>query len=79
MCLAVPSKIISIQDSLAEVEMAGVVQTVGLDLVPEAKINDYVLVHAGYAIQRMDEAEAQENLRLLDELLGEDDAPRATS
>ncbi len=69
MCLAVPSKIISIQDNLAEVEMAGVVQTVGLDLVPEAKINDYVLVHAGFAIQVINEEEALKTLGLFKELM----------
>ena len=69
MCLAVPAKIISINENAAQVEMAGVVRTVGLDLVPGAKVNDYVLVHAGFAIQVVDEVEAQETLRMLKEII----------
>ncbi len=79
MCLAVPGKLVRIEGDVGFVEFQGAERRIGLMLLPEARVGDYVLVHAGYAIQRMDEVEAQENLRLLDELLGEDDAPRATS
>ena len=48
-------------------------------LLPDARVGDYILVHAGYAIQRMDEAEAQENLRLLDELLSDDPELKAAT
>lgn len=69
MCVAVPAKIISIENNLGEVEMAGVKRTIGLDLLPQAKINDYVLVHAGFAIQLVDEEEALETLELFREIM----------
>ncbi len=69
MCLAVPAKIVSVNDGLAEVEMAGVMRSVGLDLVPEAKVGDYVLVHAGFAIQVVDEEEALKTLDLFKEIM----------
>ncbi len=69
MCLAIPGKIVSIEDNLAEVEIAGVIRRVSLDLAPEAKLNDYVLVHAGFAIQVIDEKEALKTLELFKELM----------
>ncbi|MCI6099677.1 MAG: HypC/HybG/HupF family hydrogenase formation chaperone [Selenomonas sp.] len=73
MCLAVPAKILSIQDALAKVELSGVTKDVSLMLLPEAKPSDYVLVHAGFAMQIVDEKEAEETYALLDEMNG---APR---
>ena len=73
MCLAVPAKILSIQDALAKVELSGVTKDVSLMLLPEAKLGDYVLVHAGFAMQIVDEKEAEETYALLDEMNG---APR---
>ena len=73
MCLAVPAKILSIQDALAKVELSGVTKDVSLMLLPEAKVGDYVLVHAGLAMQIVDEKEAEETYALLDEMNG---APR---
>ena len=73
MCLAVPAKILSIQDALAKVELSGVTKDVSLMLLPEAKVSDYVLVHAGFAMQIVDEKEAEETYALLDEMNG---APR---
>lgn len=69
MCLAVPAKIVSIDGNLAEVEIAGVVRKAGLDLVPEARLGDYVLVHAGFAIQVIDEEEAGKTLELFKEIM----------
>ncbi len=69
MCLAVPGKIINRSEFAAEVELAGVVREVSLELVPEAQVGDYVLVHAGFAIQLIDEEEAQKTLELFKELL----------
>lgn len=69
MCLAVPTKIISIDDNIALVELGGVLRTVSLDLVPEAKIDDYVLVHAGFAIQIVDEEEALKTLEMFREII----------
>lgn len=78
MCLAIPALIRSIEGYQAEVEIGGVERVVSLQLVPEAKIGDYVLIHTGYAISVIDEEEAQETLRLLAELAGTypDEIPR---
>jgi hydrogenase expression/formation protein HypC len=77
MCLAVPGKLVRIDGDIGFVEFQGAERRIGLMLLPEARVGDYVLVHAGYAIQRMDEAEALENLRLLDELLRDDPTLKA--
>ena len=68
MCLAVPVKIISIDGDAAETEIAGVKRRVSIALTPEAKVGDYVLLHTGYAIGVIDEAEAEETLKLLEEI-----------
>lgn len=70
MCLAIPGKIKSInEDKVAEVNFDGVIRTASLDMLPKAKIGDYVLVHAGFAIEVVDENEAQKTLDLLKELI----------
>lgn len=51
------------------VEFGGVRKEIGLQLVPDAKVGDYVLLHAGFAIEKLDEGEARETLRLLEELI----------
>lgn len=73
MCLAIPVQIKSIEGSEAEVEFGGITQKISVFLTPEARIGDYVLLHAGYAISVLDEEEAQETLRIFEEiaLLGE--------
>jgi hydrogenase expression/formation protein HypC len=68
MCLAVPLRIVAIAGDLATVEMGGVMRQVSLVLTPEAQEGDYVLVHTGFAINVLDEAEARETLALLAEL-----------
>jgi hydrogenase expression/formation protein HypC len=69
MCLAIPAKVLSIKDETAQVDFGnGVLREVSVMLV-EARMGDYVLVHAGYAIQVLDEKEAEETLRLWDEIL----------
>ena len=68
MCLAVPVRIVSIDRDEAETEIAGVRRRVSIALTPEAKVGDYVLLHTGYAIGVLDEAEAEETLRLLEEI-----------
>lgn len=68
MCLAIPAKIESIdEDRTARVSVLGVTRVVALDLVPRAQSGDYVLVHAGYAIEIVDEQMAQETLDLIAE------------
>lgn len=68
MCLAIPARIKSIQGEMAEVELGGVARRVSLVFTPEARVGDYVIVHTGYAISVLDEEEAQESLRLWEEL-----------
>jgi hydrogenase expression/formation protein HypC len=68
MCLAVPVKIVSIDGDEAETEIAGVRRRVSIALTPEAKVGDYVLLHTGYAIGVIDEVEAEETLKLLEEI-----------
>lgn len=72
MCLAVPARILEIDESLplsmGKVDFGGIVREVCLAYVPEARVGDYVIVHAGFAISLIDEAEAQETLRLLTQL-----------
>jgi len=69
MCLAVPARVVKIgDDQMATVELAGVKRQVALDLVPDTKVGDYVIVHVGFALQRLDEVEARKTLSLLDEL-----------
>lgn len=68
MCLAVPGKIIDRQDMLATIEMSGITRKVSLMLLPEAQIGDFVLIHAGFAVQAIDEEEAQKTLALFKEL-----------
>jgi len=68
MCLAIPVRIVSIDGDEAETEIAGVRRRVSIALTPEAKMGDYVLLHTGYAIGVIDEAEAEETLKLLEEI-----------
>ena len=68
MCLAVPVKIVFIDGDEAETEIAGVRRRVSIALTPEAKVGNYVLLHTGYAIGVIDEAEAEETLKLLEEI-----------
>jgi hydrogenase expression/formation protein HypC len=72
MCIAFPGKILSIgENGLAVVDIGGVRREVCIDLLAdEVESGDYVISHAGYAIQRIDEATARENLTLLQEILG---------
>ena len=73
MCLAFPAKVIEIKDSLAKVELSGVTRDVSLMLLPETKVGDHVLVHAGFAMQIVQQKEVDEMLALFDEMNG---APR---
>jgi hydrogenase expression/formation protein HypC len=68
MCLAVPSKIVKIEDNMGIIDVEGVRKEVSLLLIEDPRVGDYVIVHAGFAIQKIDEAEASESLKLLREL-----------
>jgi len=73
MCLAVPVKVVSIEGNEAEVEIGGVRRRVSIVLTPEATVGDYVLLHTGYAINVINEAEAQETLKILEEMASLDE------
>lgn len=86
MCLAVPGKIIAIEeiDSLrmAKVSFGGVMKQICLEWVPEAKIGDYVIVHVGFALNIVDEKEAEETLEMISEieaLMNEEEKQNSTS
>ena len=68
MCLAIPARVKSIDGVEAEVEIGGVSRKASIMLTPEAKVGDYVLLHTGYAINVIDEEEAQETLKIFEEI-----------
>jgi len=70
MCLAVPSEIIGINDLMATIDVSGARRDISLMLLPEeAQVGDFVIVHAGFAIQKIDREAGQEALRLIKELV----------
>lgn len=74
MCLAVPSKIVEIKDMIATIDLHGARRDVSLLILPEeVEIGDYVLVHAGFAIQKVDRKAGDEALRLLNEIINLDE------
>lgn len=73
MCLAVPGKVTSIDDSNPELKMAkvnfnGVTKDICVQWLPDVKIDDYVLVHVGFALNKIDEKDAEETLKILREM-----------
>lgn len=72
MCLAIPGKILSIEDQIdsvfhiGKVSFSGITKKINLSLVPEAKIGEYVLVHVGVAVSLIDEAEAKRTMNFLE-------------
>ena len=68
MCLAIPAQVKSIDGHQAVVEIGGVTRRASIQLTPEVKVGDYVLLHTGYAINVIDPAEAEETLKLLREI-----------
>lgn len=66
MCLAIPAKITEVRpDGLADADILGVARQISVDLTPQAAVGDYVLVHAGFAIEVVDEQFAQETIDLI--------------
>lgn len=65
MCLAVPLRLVSVEGTDAVGEVGGIQREVSIMMTPDAKVGDYVIVHAGFAIQMLDRKEAEENLELL--------------
>jgi len=72
MCIAIPSRIVAIADQMATVDVHGARREVSLMLLPdEAAIDDYVLVHAGFAIQKIDQQAGEETLQLFEQILNQ--------
>lgn len=74
MCLAVPGKIVAIDNSIEDLKMGkvdfnGIQKDVCLDLVPEANVGDYVVVHVGFALNVLNEEEALKNIDLINEIM----------
>lgn len=67
MCLAIPAKIVNIEDGMGTVDMAGVQKKVSLILLEDTQVGDYIIVHAGFGIHKIDEEVAMESLRILRE------------
>ncbi len=68
MCLAVPAQVLSIDGQEAEVDFGGVRRRISVVLTPEVRLGDYVIIHTGFAISVLDQQEAQETLKLFQEL-----------
>ncbi len=78
MCLAIPSKIIEINDDMATIDVAGVQRQASLLLIEEPSVGEWVIVHAGFAIKKIEESVARESLKYLREaasLLDDDPGP----
>ena len=71
MCVAIPAKIIKIENGMGVIDMEGTQMEVSLLLQEDAQIGDYVIVHAGFAIQKVDEEAAKESIRVLREIVTE--------
>ena len=69
MCIAWPMRLLSInEDKTALADLDGVVRRISMRLLPDAQVNDYVLVHAGYAIEKVDPLKAAEQLKIMEDL-----------
>jgi len=68
MCLSVPAEVLEIEGNRAKVSLGGAIYFAGLQLVEDVNVGDYILLHSGYAIQKIDPEEAQETLELLREV-----------
>jgi len=68
MCLSVPAMVVRIEGQIADVSVGGAIFRAGLQMVDNVKVGDYILLHAGFAIQKISETEAIETLNLLNEL-----------
>ena len=64
MCLSIPARIVSIDGIIAEVSAGGAIFKAGLHMIENARVGDYILLHAGFAIQKVDEKEAEETIKL---------------
>lgn len=69
MCLAVPAKVVAVEGNRGTVDLAGVRREADFSLLPGTKVGDWVIIHAGFAIERYSEEEAMETLNMLREML----------
>jgi len=68
MCLSIPARIVTIDGMMAEVSAGGAIFKAGLHMIEDAKIGDYILLHAGFAIQKLSEEEAAITMKILEEM-----------
>jgi hydrogenase expression/formation protein HypC len=68
MCLGIPMKIKSIDGEFAQVQTGGIIRKINIQLLTGVKIGDYVIVHAGFAIEKLDPKRAKETLKIIDEI-----------
>ncbi|OIO33693.1 MAG: hypothetical protein AUJ70_02760 [Candidatus Omnitrophica bacterium CG1_02_40_15] len=68
MCLAIPMRILKISGDRAVVSSGGIQRTIGISFLKNPKVGDYVIVHAGFAIEKLDTVKAEETLKLLEEI-----------
>ena len=68
MCLSVPARVVEIDGNMAKVDVGGMLTEISVDLCPDVALGEYVLIHAGFAIQKVDEEEATQTLDLLRKL-----------
>lgn len=68
MCLSIPGKVIEIEGNMAKASVGGTIVKAGLHLVDDVKVGDYILIHTGFALQKISEEEALETLKLIREL-----------
>jgi len=69
MCLSIPAEILEINDNMAKVSVGGVIYNSSLDLIENVKVGDFVLLHAGFAIEKIDKEEAESTLNMIKETL----------
>ena len=75
MCLAIPARIVAIDGGMATADVGGVRKTISLALVDDIAVNDYVIVHVGYALNRLDPAEAELTLKLFRQVAQQSGVP----
>jgi hydrogenase expression/formation protein HypC len=68
MCLGIPGRVIEVEKNVAKVDVGGLIRDISIELCPEVSVGEYVLVHTGFAIQKVDEKEAEETLEFLKEM-----------
>lgn len=68
MCLSIPAKVVDIKGNMADVSIGGTIFKAGLQMVENVEVGDYVLLHTGFAIQKISEEEALETLKILNEM-----------